>query len=371
MTTSSDAGLRFDERFMAAAQRLSRRHVGLTDDNPSVGCLIVQGAGEGARVVGRGVTAPGGRPHAERVALAGAGEAARGAVAYVTLEPCAHHGRTGPCAVALAEAGIAAVAIGADDPDPRVDGRGRAILWEAGVAVRDMRLGREPIRAFEGFLSRIRRGRPFVTLKMAVSRDGFIGRLGEGQMAISGAISNRQTHLLRAESDAILVGIGTALVDDPALTCRLPGLGRRSPARIVIDPRLRLPPGGQLARSAGGIPVFVATAADPNGNAAKALMDQGSRLLPMTGGEGALRSLLEALPDLGISTLLVEGGAETATRFLREGLVDRVVLVRGDVMLGERGVAAPPEVRHLSGFRASRTERFGADRWTEYERIEA
>ncbi|MBB3998606.1 bifunctional diaminohydroxyphosphoribosylaminopyrimidine deaminase/5-amino-6-(5-phosphoribosylamino)uracil reductase RibD [Aureimonas pseudogalii] len=371
MTTPSDAGAGFDARIMAAALRLSRRHVGLTADNPSVGCLIVQGTGKNARIVGRGVTALGGRPHAERVALAEAGDAARGAVAYVTLEPCAHHGRTGPCAVALAQAGIAAVAIGADDPDPRVDGRGRIILHAAGVVVHDLMAEPEGTRAFEGFLSRIRRGRPFVTLKMAVSRDGFIGRRGEGQIAISGAVSNRQTHGVRAEMDAILVGIGTALADDPALTCRLPGLKSRSPARIVIDPRLRLPPDGQLARTARDVSVIVATAVDPDGDAAKALRSQGCRLLPLTAGEGALRSLLEALSRLGISTLLVEGGAETASRFLREGLVDRVVLVRGAVTLGGRGVAAPPEVRHLNGFRASRTERFGGDRWTEYERIEA
>ncbi len=226
---------------MEAARRLSLRHVGLTAENPSVGALIVQGTGDAARIVGRGVTALGGRPHAERVALAEAGASAPGSTAYVTLEPCAHHGRTSPCANALVEAGVARVVVGAPDPDPRVDGRGVAILRAAGVDVRCLDESPSATRAFEGFLWRLRYGRPYVTLKMAVSADGAVGRLGAERLGISGRIANRQVHLMRAASDAIAVGVGTAIADDPLLTCRLPGLAGRSPARIVVDPQLRLP----------------------------------------------------------------------------------------------------------------------------------
>src|SRR6185312_7943024 len=183
-----------DRRFMAAAIRLSRRHLGLTGTNPSVGTLIVREGDGGPVIVGSGVTAIGGRPHAEPQALEEAGELARGATAYVTLEPCAHHGRTPPCAEALATAGIARVVGAASDPDPRVP--------------------------------------------------------GEGQMAITGGISRRQVHVMRAEADAILVGIGTALADDPELTCRLPGLSERSPVRVVLDRQLRLPPGAKLLATA-------------------------------------------------------------------------------------------------------------------------
>src|SRR5690606_25408700 len=218
-----------DRRFMAAAIRLSRRNLGLTATNPSVATLIVRDDGQGPYIVGRGVTAVGGRPHAETEALAEAGDLARGATAYVTLEPCAHHGRTPPCAEALVAAGVKRVVGGTSDPDPRVSGKGYAILREAGIEVVEGVLAAEAAEMMAGYLIRSIKKRPEVILKLAVSADNKIGRRGEGQIAITGEIARRQVHLMRAEADAILIGIGTALTDDPELTCRLPGLGQRSP----------------------------------------------------------------------------------------------------------------------------------------------
>ncbi|WP_062212272.1 bifunctional diaminohydroxyphosphoribosylaminopyrimidine deaminase/5-amino-6-(5-phosphoribosylamino)uracil reductase RibD [Aureimonas sp. AU12] len=358
-----------DERYLAAAVRLSRRHVGQTAENPCVGTLIVADTGGSRHIVGRGVTADGGRPHSERVALSDAGDAAQGAVAYVTLEPCAHHGRTGPCATALAEAGIGRVVIGADDPDSRVDGRGRRMLREAGVAAEDRRDGRWTVRPFEGFLSRIRLGRPFVTLKMAVSADGCVGRIGEGQVAISGPISNRQTHLVRAESDAILVAIGTALADDPMLTCRLPGLADRSPVRIIVDRHLRLPLGSRLVQTAREVPVVIATAVDPHSLQAAPYLAAGCRLLPFGVRKTDLGDLLRQLLGLGISTVLVEGGPTFAASLLAAGFVDRAIVVRGTTTIGGAGVAAPAGLLHLEDFARTRQDRFGPDVWSEYERI--
>ncbi len=356
---------------MAAARRLSLRHVGLTAENPSVGALIVQGTGDGARIVGRGVTALGGRPHAERVALAEAGAEARGATAYVTLEPCAHHGRTSPCANALVEAGVARVVVGAPDPDPRVNGRGVAILRSAGIEVRCLDEAPEATRAFEGFLWRLRYGRPFVTLKMAVSADGAVGRLGEERIGISGPVANRQVHLMRAATDAIMIGVGTAVADDPLLTCRLPGLFGRSPTRIVVDPQLRLPIHAQVVRTAGTVPTLLASTKNPDGAEAVPYRRAGCRLLRIAGYDvDDLRRLMHAMPSAGVQTLMVEGGPALANAFLWAELVDRIVVIRSKVEIGEFGIAAPAGVLHPKGFRLARRERFGDDDWSEWERIE-
>lgn len=223
-----------DQRFMAAAIRLSRWNTGCTSTNPSVGCVIVR---DGV-IVGRAVTAPGGRPHAEAQALADAGEAARGATVYVSLEPCSHHGKTPPCSDALTAAGVARVVISVTDPDERVSGRGISILRDAGIEVETGVLEAEGRVALAAYLTRQVKHRPHVTLKLAISTDGMIGRLGEGQVAITGPIARAQVHVLRAETDAILVGGNTARADDPELTTRAPGLQDRSPIRIVLDPRL-------------------------------------------------------------------------------------------------------------------------------------
>jgi len=247
-----------DRRFMAAALRLSRRNAGRTSTNPSVGTIIVRDDGAGSMIVGTGVTAVGGRPHAETEALAEAGELARGATAYVTLEPCAHHGRTPPCANALVNAGVARVVGAASDPDPRVSGKGYAILRAAGIEVVEKVLAAEASEQMAGYLIRSLKKRPEVILKLALSSDGKIGRHGAGQVAITGDIARREVYLMRAEADGILVGIGTALEDDPALTVRLPGLENRSPARIVLDRQIRLPEASKLVSGIDRVPLYVA-----------------------------------------------------------------------------------------------------------------
>lgn len=247
-----------DEGFMAAAIRLSRLHLGRTATNPSVGCLIVK---DGV-VVGQAVTAIGGRPHAEPQALAEAGAAARGATAYVTLEPCSHHGKTPPCAEALIAYGVARVVISVTDPDPRVSGRGIAMLRDAGIEVDAGVLEAEGRHSLAAYLTRQTKNRPYVTLKLAVSADGMIGREGEGQVAITGPEARTEVQVLRAETDAILVGIGTAISDDPLLTVRLPGLEAQSPVRIVLDPTLALPLTSKLVATAREVPVIVVASED-------------------------------------------------------------------------------------------------------------
>ncbi len=361
-----------DRRFMAAAIRLSRKHLGLTGTNPSVGTLIVR---DGV-ILGRGVTAVGGRPHAETQALAEAGERARGATAYVTLEPCAHHGRTPPCAEALVTAGVTRVVGAASDPDPRVAGRGYAILRTAGIEVVEGVLAAEAAELMAGYLIRSVRKRPEVILKLAVSADGMIGRTGEGQMAITGPLARAQAHALRAESDAILVGIGTAIADDPALTCRLPGLEARSPIRIVLDREARLPPRSKLARTARKVPVLVAAASDADAGRRATLWAKGVEFLAVETFDGsiALPELLEDLAGRGIATLTVEGGATTARHFLDEGLVDRIVLFAGAATVGEGGIASPllpgtiPSGYGPPGFRKVAEGRFGDDGYEEWVR---
>jgi diaminohydroxyphosphoribosylaminopyrimidine deaminase/5-amino-6-(5-phosphoribosylamino)uracil reductase len=353
-----------DRRFMDAAIRLSRSHQGLTGTNPSVATLVVK---DGV-IVGRGVTAIGGRPHAETQALTEAGEKARGATAYVTLEPCAHHGRTPPCADALVTAGIVRVVSATNDPDDRVAGKGYAILRAGGIEVEEDVLRAEAADYLAGYLIRSSKKRPEVTLKLALSTDGFIGRSGDGQIAITGTVSRSQVHLLRSESDAILVGIGTVLADDPQLTCRLPGLEARSPIRIILDSRLRLPLDSALVRSVGTVPVWVAARADADPEKRQA----GCRILATETdcGATALPELLDDIAAQGISTLMVEGGATVATSFLQEALVDRLALFQGPVAIGSNtGVAVPELHSHIArGFKLSHEYRFGDDRYSEYVR---
>lgn len=360
-----------DRRFMAAAIRYAMRHAGRTGTNPSVATLIVRDDGDGPRIVGRGVTAIGGRPHAEAGALAEAGDLARGATAYVTLEPCAHHGRTPPCAEALVRAGIARVVSAAADPDPRVDGKGHKMLMDGGVTITPKVMAAEAARVIEGYLTRHGKARPGVTLKMALSRDGRIGIRGGGQVKITGPVSDAQTHLVRARHDAILVGAGTALEDDPRLDCRLPGMADRSPTRIILDPNLRTSPEMTVARTARSVPTMIATfeRSDPERRAA--LAAEGVTFVacvadPET-GRVALPELLEDLGATGITSILVEGGATIAESFLSAGLVERLILVEGDLEIGDDGVKAPIDVDAARRrFRLLRQDVFGADRWFDF-----
>jgi diaminohydroxyphosphoribosylaminopyrimidine deaminase/5-amino-6-(5-phosphoribosylamino)uracil reductase len=350
-----------DERFMAAAIRLSRWHLGQTASNPSVGCLIVK---DGV-IVGRGVTAVSGRPHAETQALADAGYLARGATAYVTLEPCSHHGHTPPCAEALIASGVARVVVALTDPDPRVSGRGLAMLAAAGIAVTTDVLLEAAESELEAYLNRQRHKRPQVILKLGISADGMVGRQGEGQVAITGREARAQSHVLRAESDAILVGIGTARADDPELTCRLPGMQDRSPLRIVLDRRLDLPLESRLVASiAGGPGLLVVAGLDADSGRAATLEKAGAEILRIGDDLGALLALLG---QRGLSSLIVEGGAQIASRFLGGGLVDRIVLFSSEMVIGDGGLAAPLTDQTVpQRFHLRRRDRLGADRMSDY-----
>lgn len=367
------ADRRADERFMAEAIAIGDSNLGFTGPNPSVGCLIVREDGQGPQIVGAAVTAPGGRPHAETQALAEAGPLARGATAYVTLEPCAHHGKTPPCAEALIKAGVARVVVALVDPDPRVSGRGIAMLREAGVTVETGLQAAAAEQALEAYLFRKRHGRPFVSLKLAVSADGMIGRLGAGQVAITGGESRTFVHHLRARSDAILVGIGTARADDPALTVRLPGLEQRSPIRIVLDDRFELPLDSALVRTARTVPTLVIgredAMEDERRHAAArrhALEEAGVEILACDPRQ--LDLLLPALATRGLSSLLVEGGALTARAFLEAGMVDRIFLFSAPAEIGPDGIPSPISRNAIpSGFVHRESSAFGPDRLDRYE----
>ncbi|MCV3765360.1 bifunctional diaminohydroxyphosphoribosylaminopyrimidine deaminase/5-amino-6-(5-phosphoribosylamino)uracil reductase RibD [Rhizobium sp. TRM95796] len=355
-----------DQRFMSEAAALSRRHLGLTGSNPSVGCVIVRDG----EIVGRGVTAASGRPHAETEALKQAGEQARGATAYVTLEPCSHHGKTPPCAEALIAAGVARVVVAITDPDERVSGRGLAMLEAAGIKVVSGVGADEAHAVLEAYLHRQRNKRPQVILKLAVSADGMIGRRGEGQVAITGKEARARSQLLRAESDAILVGSGTAMADDPELTCRLPGEEHRSPIRLVLDRRLELPLGSRLATTARAVPVIAVTnRADAPDLAARraALENAGVEVLQASD----LGALLDELGRRGISSLIVEGGARVATDFLGAGLADRILLFTSPVVVGEGGVPSPlTEQTVPASFHLRSRKPLGADWLADYIRAE-
>jgi diaminohydroxyphosphoribosylaminopyrimidine deaminase/5-amino-6-(5-phosphoribosylamino)uracil reductase len=326
-----------DRAWLTAALALARRGLGRVWPNPAVGCVLVRNG----RVVGRGWTQPGGRPHAETEALARAGTAARGATAYVTLEPCAHHGRTPPCADALIAAGIARAVAAIEDPDPRVAGQGFARLRAAGVAVTAGLCAVEAAELNAGFLLRIRQGRPLVTLKTATTLDGRIATHRGESRWITGEAARRAGHLLRATHDAIMVGAGTALADDPRLTCRLPGLADRSPVRVVVDGRLRLPLTAALVRSAREVPTWLVTLARNEAQRLAAYRDCGVEVIevPATAeGNLDLQAALRALGGRGLTRVLVEGGAVLAASLLRADLVDRIAWFRAPALIGGDGV---------------------------------
>lgn len=332
-----------DARLMAAALRLARRGLGLARPNPSVGCLIVRPTSDGPVIIGRGVTSNGGRPHAEANALAEAGKGACGASAYVTLEPCSHLGRAAPCSEALIKAGIARVVCALEDPDPRIAGRGFAKLSAAGIIIRRDVLRDEAMALHRGHLARIRFGRPHVTLKLALSRDGKLGLSGQ-RITITNEASNRYVHRLRAQSDAIAIGITTALSDDPLLNVRLPGLKHRSPARVVFDSDLRLPLNARLLRDATSNPVHILAKLDVDPDRQKRLIDKGATIhllpTPWLAGRGVqLEIALRELGKIGITSLLLEGGLQLAKAFFARDLVDEVILLTGQGMIGKGGIA--------------------------------
>lgn len=358
-----------DARHMAHALALARRGLGRVWPNPAVGCVIVQAG----RVVGRGVTAPGGRPHAEPQALAQAGAAARGATAHVTLEPCAHHGRTPPCAEALVAAGVARVVTAQEDPDPRVSGGGHAILRAAGIAVTTGVLEAEARALQRGFLTRITQGRPMITLKLATSLDGRIATASGESRWITGPQARARVHLMRASHDAVLVAGGTARADDPELTVRGLGLPDQ-PVRIVATRSLDLPRGGRLQASIPQGPLWLLHGPSASAEAQEHWAKAGARLigLPESGGGLDPAALLAMLGAEGLTRVFCEGGGRFAASLMRAGLVDRLEVFGAGLALGADGrpglgplgltaLADAPRFRLVE----ARTE--GPDLWSSWE----
>ncbi|MEO1601684.1 MAG: bifunctional diaminohydroxyphosphoribosylaminopyrimidine deaminase/5-amino-6-(5-phosphoribosylamino)uracil reductase RibD [Pseudomonadota bacterium] len=343
-----------DARWMRAALALARRGVGRVAPNPSVAAILVRDG----RLLGRGVTTPGGRPHAETVALAAAEavwgpRASEGATAYVTLEPCAHHALTPPCADALAAAGIARLVCPVMDPDPRVGGRGFARLAEAGVVV-DTGLMATKARAINaGFLSTHERGRPWLTLKLATSTDGRIATATGESRWITGPEARRRVHLMRAQSDAVLIGAGTARADDPMLDVRDLGLAEANPVRVVADPRATLSPTSRLAQTARAIPTWVLRAEGSHNPETPALTELGVRILTVPPAEDGvdLAAALKLLARSGITRVLSEGGGRLAASLLRAGLVDELCVFSAGLALGADGHPAigPLALDRLAG----------------------
>jgi diaminohydroxyphosphoribosylaminopyrimidine deaminase/5-amino-6-(5-phosphoribosylamino)uracil reductase len=336
----SKASKAADQRFMALALTLGRRGLGRCWPNPAVGAVIVK---DGV-IVGRGWTQPGGRPHAEVEALRRAGEAARGATLYVTLEPCSHFGKSPPCADAVIAAGIARVVSAVEDPNPEVAGQGHARLRGAGIVV-DVGLGAaEAARGHAGHFRRVRDKRPHVILKLAVSSDDRIAAAGHRPVAITADATRSRVHLLRAQCDAILVGIGTVLADDPLLTTRLPGMEAQSPVRVVLDRALRIPGSSRLVHTARETPLWVMTSNVSEAPAAMKLGAAGAQVIRVAATSAPpgldLAAVLQALAEKGITRLLVEGGSRLASSFVAADLVDEAWLLRGPGAIGAGGVAA-------------------------------
>ena len=354
---------------MALALALGRRGLGRTWPNPAVGAVIVK---DGA-IVGRGWTQTGGRPHAEIEALRRAGAAAHGATLYVTLEPCSHHGKSPPCADAVIAAGVARVVSALEDPNPEVAGEGHARLRAAGIAV-DVGVGaNEARRDHAGHIRRMRDGRPHVMLKLAISADGKAGAGGRRPIAITGEIVRDRVHLLRAQNDAIMIGVGTVLADDPLLTCRLPGMAKNSPVRVVLDSALRLPLGSRLVQTARETPVWVIAGTTAPRPAEEALRAKGVEVLRAAASSDRLdlAAVLKLLAGRGITRLMVEGGPTLAAALIAADLVDAAILFHSAKSLGDDGIdafdpaASATLMQHL---KRVASETVGSDRQDVYER---
>jgi diaminohydroxyphosphoribosylaminopyrimidine deaminase/5-amino-6-(5-phosphoribosylamino)uracil reductase len=362
-----------DGRFMQLALALGRRGLGQTWPNPAVGAVVVK---DGV-IAGRGWTQPGGRPHAEPEALKRAGDAARGATLYVTLEPCSHFGKSPPCADAVIAAGIARVVTAIEDPNPLVAGQGHGKLRAAGIAVDVGLCAAEAAHDHAGHFRRVRDKRPHVILKLAVSSDDRIAASGHKPVAITGEAAKTRVHLLRAQCDAILVGIGTVLADDPLLTCRLPGMAARSPVRVVLDRGLRIPGDSRLVHSARETPLWLMASELAEAAAATKLGAAGAqvmRIAPKDTPGLDLIAVLHALSERGITRLLVEGGSRVASSFIAAGLADEIWLLRAPDPIGADGIAALnalplTAITQSPAFRIRASETLGQDLLTIYERV--
>lgn len=324
-----------DSHFLLHATRLASRGFGRTWPNPSVGCIIVKNN----HIIGLGRTADGGRPHAETEALKQAGDAAHGATAYVSLEPCAHHGKTPPCAQALIDAGIARVVIACEDTDPRVNGKGAAMLRAAGVEV-VIKPTAEAIRLNKGFFRRIAQNLPHVALKLATSQDNFMARGDGGGQWLTGEFARQHGHLLRGQFDCIVTGIGTVLADDPLLTVRPPIAPHPALVRVVADRQLRLPLSSKLVKTANQFPLWVITHAEAvelNASHATDLREAGVKFLVVEDSALAPRTILAALATEGITRAFIEAGPTLSASFLASGMVETLHHYCAPITLGNAG----------------------------------
>ncbi|BCJ90626.1 riboflavin biosynthesis protein RibD [Terrihabitans soli] len=335
-----EAGSDDDARYMLAALRLGERELGRTWPNPSVGAILVK---DGI-VVGRGWTKTGGRPHAETVAIQEAGDQARGATLYVSLEPCSHQGRTPPCANAIIAAGISRVVSAMEDPNPLVAGQGHKRLRDAGIEVVENVLRDEAVRVHAGHISRIARKRPYVTLKLALSSNGKAGLSGRRPAPITGEKARDLVHLMRSRTDAIAAGIGTVVADDPLLTCRLPGMEDRSPLRVIFDSSLRLPLASHIVTTAREVPVWVIAEQGASPDNERSLAPHGIEVIraPLTEEGGDLIVALHILSERGIGRLMVEGGPAVAAQFLKKDLIDQAVIFQSPDPLPDDGIEGLP-----------------------------
>jgi diaminohydroxyphosphoribosylaminopyrimidine deaminase/5-amino-6-(5-phosphoribosylamino)uracil reductase len=359
-----------DARFMALALDLSRRGLGHTWPNPAVGAVIVK---DGI-ILARGWTQDGGRPHAEVEALKRAKKTAEGATMYVTLEPCSHQGKSSPCADAIIRAGITRVVSSLEDPNPEVKGQGHERLRAKGITV-DVGLGGdEARRVHAGHVAKVTLGRPHVLLKMAISADGKVGLAGRKQAAISGEAARQRVFQLRAQSDAILVGIGTVLADNPQLTCRLPGMMERSPIRVVLDAKLRVPLNLSVVATVRETPTWVFGARSTSAIAQEVLEQRGCKVFRVDDADGELDlgQVLTTLAGESITRLMVEGGPTVAASLVAADLVDEAVLVRSEKEIGAGGIG-PLEGMNLNALTSRLhmrdSETLGSDTLEHYERV--
>ena len=342
ITTNSSPAANRDHEAMHAALVLARRGLGSAWPNPAVGCVLAREDLDG-RIIGRGWTQPGGRPHAETEALSRAGALTQGATAYVTLEPCDHQGETPPCTEALIAAGVTRCVIAIEDPDPRVSGAGIRRLANAGVETQIGLFEQEARHLNAGFLMRVTKGRPLITLKTATTLDGRVATAKGQSKWITGAPARAFAHGLRAENDAIMIGIGTALADQPSLTCRLPGMEDRSPVRIVADSTLRLPVESPLVETAGDVPTWVVTVKSADQDKRQALEAKGIEVIEVAAGNDGRPDLIAVVMELGgrgLTRLLVESGGDLAAALIKHDLADRLAWFRSPKLIGGDGKGA-------------------------------
>lgn len=338
-----------DIQYMQHALRLAARCTGTTAPNPGVGCIIVKDDA----VIGRGWTQPGGRPHAETVALAQAGAAAKAATMYVTLEPCVHQGQTPPCTDAIIKAGITRVVVGCADMDPRVAGKGIAALQQSGIDVVMGICEAEAQATHEGFFMRLSHGQPILNLKIATSLDGKIAHPAGAPRWITSEQARMHGHMLRAEHDAIVTGIGTALTDNPMLTCRIPGLEDRSPVRVVLDSTLLLPENFTLVTASGKTPTWIITTSRAPKDKMKALEAKGIVVIPVPGERIGVEQALHLLAERGMNSVLLEAGTALTTSALASGLVSSLYWFRSPQVIGDKGkpaFASPTIEREIKSF---------------------